>query len=371
MKKFVPAIIFLLLILINSIFTGCIEEDDCEDDHSLDVIDHRDFQMGFSTWSFGPDLEDRQDTYKFISENADVYSEQIDNHIPWNSYIDNTTLPEEFTDDISYRVSKKLSNHDLILSISFLNMDRSDILDDYQGNTPEYEKLNDLIIEDAYFSHVSYLIDQFDPDYLILAMEVNELYLASLEKWEEYKLLMSSVRTRIKERFPNLLLSESVTLHNWFNPDIENREEYISEISSYVNQLDFVSVSFYPFLKGLKNKTDFQQAFDFLHDQVEKPIAFVETAHIAEPLIIPNLNVYILSNVCDQQYYLESILLNAYEQEYSFLIWWTFHDFDELWETFPEELKDIGKIWRDTGLLNENGEQRPAFTIWEKIFSIS
>ena len=105
-KKIVPPLIFLLLLLCNCVFTGCIEEDECEDDHSLDVINQRDFNMGFSTWSFGPDLEDKEDTYAFISENADVYSEQIDNHIPWNPNIEKTPLPHEFVKDILYKTSK-------------------------------------------------------------------------------------------------------------------------------------------------------------------------------------------------------------------------------------------------------------------------
>lgn len=358
------------LLLISSFFIGCVEQVECNDDHSLDVITHRGFHMGFSTWSFGPDTADKDETYQFISDYADVYSEQIDNHIPWNAWIQHTTLPTEFTEDISYRVSHLLQNHDLLLSVSLLNTDRTDLLDDYDGSVPSYTQLNDQLIEDAYVSHVRYLIDRFNPDYLVLAMEVNDLYLSSEDKWNEYKQLMSAVRSRIKQDYPTILLSESITLHNLFNPNIPDASEYVQEITDYVNQLDFVAISFYPFLKGLQTKAEFQQAFDFLHSHIDKPIAIVETGHLAETLNIPGLNIHIKSDVCQQQYYLESVLLNAYNQNYSFIIWWTFRDFDELWETFPEEYKDIGKVWRDTGLLDENGNRRPAFRVWDDIFSV-
>jgi hypothetical protein len=369
-KQTILCFLFSLLILFSSLFSGCVDEDDCINDNSLTVIDYRSFNMGFSTWSFGPSEEDKLATYGFIADHADIYVEKIDDHIPWKAWMDNASLPQTFTDDISYRVSQKLSDQKLLLSLSLLNTDRSDLLDDYDGFVPSYESFADEMIEDAYFKHVSYLIDAFNPDYIVLAMEVNELLLSSESKWDEYKQLMESIRARVSQRYPQLLLSESVTLHNWFNPEVPDSDSYLQEISDYVNQFDFVSVSFYPFLKGLKNKNMFQQAFDFLHDQVYRPIAIVETAHIAEWLIIPSLGVLIDGDVCQQQYYLESLLVNAYNYQYEFIIWWSFRDFDKLWETFPPQYRDIGKIWRDTGLIDEQGKQRPAYSIWTEVFSI-
>ena len=62
---------------------------------------------------------------------------------------------------------------------------------------------------------------------------------------------MNNIRNRLKNAYPNLPLSESVSLHNWYNPEVTNQADFISEISNYVNQnLDFVAISYYPFLKG-------------------------------------------------------------------------------------------------------------------------
>ena len=43
----------------------------------------RNFKMGFTTWSFGPNLQDVNDTYDFIANNSDVYVEHLDNFIPF------------------------------------------------------------------------------------------------------------------------------------------------------------------------------------------------------------------------------------------------------------------------------------------------
>jgi len=342
----------------------------CENNNPLNVIIQRNFEMGFSTWSFGPNETDKEETYQFIESNSDIYSEQIDDKIPWTAWMNNSALPTEFTDEINNRVSNRLNNHKLLLSVSLLNTDRSDLLEDYDGSIPNYSSLSDSIIENAYFKHLEYLVIKFNPDYLVIAMEVNELKLKSETKWAEYKILMNNIRNRIKNTYPNLPLAESVTLHNWYNPEVANPADFISEISNYVNQnSDFAAISYYPFFKGQHTKPEFQQAFDFLHSEVTIPLAFVETTHLAENLNISSFNLSIESNVCEQKDYLETLLLNAHNQNYEFIIWWAYRDYDKLWETFPPEYKDVGKLWRDTGLLDEDGTERPSFTIWEELMN--
>lgn len=370
MSKSVLSILLALILL-----SSCKKEIEditpltCEDSHSLDIITQRKFAMGFSSWSFGPDETDRTATYQFIESNADIYSEQIDDKIPWNAWINNSPLPIDFTNEIDYRVSKKLDNHQLLLSVSLLNADRSDLLEDYDGTTPNYTSLNDITIEDAYYKHLEYLISKFNPDYLVIAMEVNELKLHSESKWAEYKLLMGNIRGLLKTAYPNLQLSESITLHNWFNPEVSNPSEFISEIGNYINQnLDFCAISFYPFFKGQHTASEFQQAFDFLHAKVTNPIAFVETTHLAENLDINEFDLHIESNECEQKAYLETLLLNAHSHDYAFIIWWAYRDYDKLWKTFPDEYKAIGKLWKNTGLLTQDGKIRPSLIVWKEIF---
>jgi len=331
------------------------------------TINERNFKMGFSTWSFGPNETDVSETYQFIESNSDIYAEQIDYKIPWNSWIEGTPLPSEFLNEIDSRVIKRLNNHQLLLSVSLLNTDRSDLIEDYNGIIPEYSSLHDTIIENAYVKHLEFLISKFNPDYLVIAMEVNELKLTSETKWNEYKVLIKNVRNRIKSIYPDLPLSESVSLHNWYNANTENQTDFISDIKNHVNEnSDFASISFYPFLKGLQTKAEFQKAFDFLHSEVSIPITFVETTHIAENLNVNSFNLVIQSDECEQKEYLETLFYNANNQNYTFIIWWAHRDYDKLWETLDKEDQDIGKLWRDTGLLNENGIKRSSFNLWQE-----
>ncbi|MHA7057207.1 glycosyl hydrolase 53 family protein [Aquimarina sp. M1] len=335
-----------------------------KDDTPAEPAEIRNFEMGFTTWSFGPNLQDVNDTYSFIENNSDIYTEHIDNKIPWNAWINNLALPTEFTNEIMGKVNRKIDNAQLLLSVSLLNLQRDELAEDLDGTIPTYTNLNDIKIEDAYFKHIDYLVSQFTPDYLVIAIEVNELRVRAEGKWNSYKLLIQNVKSRIKEVYPTIKISESISLHNLYEPDVTNPAAYIDEMMNYINQMDFVAISFYPFFKNLHTKNEFQQVFDFLHNHINKPISFVETSHIAEDLIVPDLSIAIQGTEMEQNLYLETLLENAQEQNYEFVIWWTHRDYDALWETFPAALKDIGQLWRDSGLLDENGSERLSKTTW-------
>lgn len=356
------------------LLSACNDEDNdsvnvCESNDFFCEYDSRNFLMGFSTWPFAPTEGSVDDTYQFISNHADIYSEHIDSQIPWEAWINDSPLPVEFTTQISARASRLIPNTKRLVSISLLNNSRSELASDFDGTVPNYTQLNDQHIEDAYFKHLKYIANQLNPDYLIIALEVNELLKNSPDKWDAYKLLMANVRSRLKQEFPSLSLSESITLHNYYQPDVQNPEDFIDEISDYANAMDMVTISFYPFFKGLKTKSDFQDAFDFLHEKIDIPIAIAETGHLSENLTVESLNLFITGNQSEQKDYLEVLSTNAQENEYEYIIWWTHRDYDELWETFPDDIKDLGKLWISTGILNEDGLEKEAFTTWTLVFN--
>ncbi len=364
---------FLTVFMIISFLSGCKKENDnpgknCETGEFFCEFETRNFKMGFSTWPYAPAAESVNNTYQFLNDNSDVYSEHIDSNIPWKAWMNNLPLPSEFTDDIASRSSRKKEGVNLTVSVSLLNSSREELAFDYDGTIPEYQSFNDPEIEEAYFQHLKYIGEQLNPAYFIIAIEVNELLKNTPEKWEGYKKLMSNLRPRMKKEFPSMQISESVTLHNLYKPDVPEPFSYIEELINYMNQLDFASISFYPYFKGLSTKEGFQDAFDFLHERINKPIAFAETSHISEDLEVDSFNLFIPGNQSEQDDYLQTLILNAQNNSYFYIIWWAHRDYNELWETFPEELKDLGKLWLSTGIVNEDGTKKKAFSTWDRVF---
>jgi len=358
------SITLLSFILITLLFSRC-KEDTTAEDTFFSNVTSRSFHMGFSTWPYAPSTESVNNTYEFINNHADIYSEHIDLSIPWNAWINDLDLPQAFVNDIENRKSKRLPNKTLSVSVSLLNSLRTNIATDYDGSTPQFTSLADQHIEDAYFKHLEYIAEQLVPDYFIIAIEANELLINAPEKWDEYKVLMRNVRMRIKSRFPDLMISESVTLHNLYET-VANINT--ADVFNYITNLDFISISFYPFFKGLNSKDGFQEALDYLHNRTNKPIAFVETAHLSEDLAVDSFNLFIAGKEVEQKAYLETLLSNAQIENYLYIIWWAHRDYNELWDTFPDDVKDLGKLWISTGIVNEDGQEKEAFSSWQAAF---
>jgi hypothetical protein len=356
--------IFLLLILF-----ACKSDDDTPPEETPTCPTQafsgpRNFKMGFTTWPYAATFEAIDSTYAFIGRNADLVAEHLDESIPWSAWINGTPLPDDFVNGIAYKASLRPPGHELLLSVSLLNIDRSDLMDDIDGEVPAHTALNDAHIEDAYFLHVSYLVEAFDPDYLVLAIECNQLYRRAPEKWPAYKSLMANIRARVQEAFPGIPLSESFTLHDWVIPKPGSPDDFIEEIAAYGDNFDFAAISFYPFLEGFSTQMDYDFAFDFLYDHVSRPIAFVETAHPTDPVVIPGLGVNIPIGPCEQEAYLGTLLREAQAHEFLFVNWWCFADYNALFELFPPETQDLGLIWINTGLINENGVEKRALQTW-------
>lgn len=373
MIRFMNSSYLRILAIIMLFVSSCSDNSDPQieepGDGFFESYDTRKFSMGFTTWPFEPTQEAVASTDTFLSSNGDIYSEHIDSEIPWSAWMNDTELPVAFTDMVANRAARRTSENTMTLSLSLLNLGRNDLMPDFDGTVPDYNSLDDSHIENAYYQHVKYLVEQLSPAYLVIAVEVDGLLKHTPEKWEAFKSLMAKVKGRIKMDYPSLKISESVMLHGFYQPDFGVPQYVTSEVSSYVNSMDFAAISFYPFLKGLSSKSQFQEAFDFLHTKIQVPIAFAETGHLSEDLAIEGFDLFISGNQSEQNDYLQTLLINAQEENYEYVIWWTHRDYDLLWATFPEDLKDLGKIWISNGVVNEDGELKEAYTSWQTAFS--
>ena len=141
--------------------------------------------------------------------------------------------------------------------------------------------------------------------------------------------------------------------------------EYRVKIQEFVENQDFFAVSFYPFFLGSHTEKEFGEALDYLPTFTSKPIAITETGHPAEPTRIRAWKLDFPSDPKEQETFVKVLLARAQAHRYRFVTYWTARDFDELWKTFPESVKDLGALWRDTGLIDEAGRPRPAYETWK------
>jgi len=45
-------------------------------------------------------------------------------------------------------------------------------------------------------------------------------------------------------------------------------------------------------------------------------------------------------------------------------------DYDALWEKIKRSSPEAFMVWRDCGLLDQDGKARPAYTAWKRYFEV-
>ena len=352
-RRHLPIAILILMLLIPST-----------------VLGQRDFHIGFSTWPYTPTVDAVDETYRFIAENGDIYLEQLDDKVPWQEVASGAPLPEAFAKEINEKVARRPSHIKLLLALTPLNGGRDGIAEAYSGDMPLQlagKSFNDPAVIAAYTTYCQRMIDLFNPDYLIVGIEVNELLNNTPDKWPGYVEMSQAVQATLKDVYPDLKTSESVTLHKLINSETKDVRAYRQQIRDFVADLDLVAVSFYPLFVGHHTHEQFSSAFDLLREWTDKPLAIAETAHPAETIVAERWNFTFEASPAEQNEYIKVLLERAQSDEFAYVICFTWRDYDELWGTFPDPVKDLGRLWRDTGFVDENDVERDAMRTWRDV----
>jgi len=350
----------ILLVILFSLLTGFASESQAP----------RRFLMGFTSWSSGTTPEATQATYEFISHSADAITEHIEG-VPWTEALSGEPFRKGFLENIERRKKNQPKGLKLVLAISPLNMGRSALADYYgdKENMPLPEEFrgkhfNDPVIKKTYLNYCRRMAEYFKPDYWIIGIESNELLNNTPAEWENYLELSRSIYAELKRQYPNTPLAQSVTLHKLLDKHNAHLDEYQQKISQFIASYDFNAISFYPFFLGMHERKEFQSAFESIPKFGDKPIAISESGHPAEPIIAKTWNLNIPATPEEQNDFVEAMLAAAQKEGYLFVTLFACKDFDEMWQSFPDSVKDLGRLWRDTGIVDEMNNKRPAYFSW-------
>jgi hypothetical protein len=332
----------------------------------------RAFLMGFTSWPYGATEDAVRNTYAFIGAHADVVVEHLDDGVPWTESLRDEPWPKWFEKKMDSRRKLRPAGTKLLLSLTPLNMGRNGLAEcSGEGSRPPLpaelkgKAFGDRQLTAAYANYCRRMVEFFRPDYLLTGIESNELLNNQPDQWIGYVAMSRSAQRRLREAFPGLPVSESVTLHKLLerqNPDLE---DYRARIREFVEGHDFLGVSFYPLFVGAHREEEFAAALDYLAVFSDKQVAITETGHPAQRVSIRSFQLEFPSDSGEQDTYVQVLLSKAQARRFLLVTYWTARDFDALWQVFPDSVKDLGAIWRDTGLLDESGRARPASITWK------
>jgi exo-beta-1,3-glucanase (GH17 family) len=130
---------------------------------------------------------------------------------------------------------------------------------------------------------------------------------------------------------------------------------------------DYVAVSTYPYTEQAHPAKLAPDWFSRLRELAsEKPFAVTETGFPAENVVLTQYRVRIPGREQWQADYVRRLLSEAHRLQAQFVVWFVLRDYDAGWETLTQMGgDDLLKLWRDTGLLDGNGQARSGLRIWD------
>jgi len=338
----------------------------------------RSFHLGFTQVILGESPEAIERLYKALAEHADMITLHYDGGIPWPEALAEKPYPKKVEEEIAFRKSRLRNDPKVYLAVTPIALMRN-ALAPYWGNQRQEglagsERPGDWKNKDfdnpeviaAYTNHCRRMIREFKPDYMAYGIEVNMLAMSNRAGFRKYLVFMKEVYEALKKENPNLPIFLTSQIDHYYK-DKENQREAVRQLLPYT---DYIAVSCYPYMEG---HTPDNLPEDWFSQVAEldpsKPFAIAETGYAAEDVVILDWNVNVPGSEEWQAWYTRFILGESNRLNGRFVVWFFAHDFDAFFNQFEgEELgaMEFARWWRDTGLLDGNGNPRESLHIWDE-----
>jgi len=334
----------------------------------------RSFYMGVTPWPADFTEAELNNAYSFINRHCDMVSHHFDEGIPYEEAFNNSGWPAGLITEINTRKTKTDVDKKILLSSAALSITRqtkapySRFSESMAAGTKAYWEAmpvnNDSVVT-AYVNYIIYLHTAFQSAYINFGVESNELSWNSAA-FALYKDFISKVYQRLKTALPGIPLMVSFM--------VTESPVSLSLANELMPYTDYIALSAYPYThvsSSAAGNTDpalFPASFftRFIDLDANKPFCFSETGYIAEDLLVPAFNLNKQGNANWQNTYLQLVCKLTNERKGKFIIWFCHKDYDAGNNTFRNlgVYQDLFALWEDTGLTDENNNQRPAYTTW-------
>lgn len=351
----------------------CLSVTGCSNQTDISATD-RCFSMGFTPFPYDYSITAIQEVNLKIPQIGDIVSHHLEQGVPWTEAMEGKPFHPKMMEDWNSRKAMAAGKK-IFLSLNALNEGHNG-MDGYRGEKDDMplpeefqnKPFNDSKVKQAYLNYCLRAVEHFQPDYLAIGIEINELFHNSPDQWPGYVELYKDTRTKIKEKYPNLPVFASVSLHNLTNPGWNDREKQQKEIQNLLADMDVLGISYYPFMAGQSERP--VSTYDWLRQFSDKPIAISETGYPAEDIRLETFKITISGNPQKQKRYYEALLERANQDKYLFVISFLYRDYDALWEKIKASSPEAFVVWKDCGMINESGVERPALDLWKRYYAL-
>jgi len=193
---------------------------------------------------------------------------------------------------------------------------------------------------------------------------VNLLMTQAPSLWNEYLELHKYVYQQLKTLDPQFPILVSFTgmdlVEGYTNANHSQQMQVLTDMNDYT---DYCGVSLYPYLTGFVCDTIPTDMFDKIFSYLTKPKAICETGYAADSITVYGGSIILNGSPVKQNQYITLMLDKADEYDLKFVVNFVLRDYDALWQAIGSP-DDLLKVWKDTGLYDEDGNVRIAFQNW-------
>ena len=324
-------LIRIIIIALIPLSFGCKKYEENSDILKIPFTD-RDFKMGVVPIPLNWNESEIRDAFSLSTQCGEIVS--LSQKLGWNTS-DNIQL---YHDDIELATSNGLET---IISIDVLNDERTSI-----GNLPNElagKDFSDISLRLFYKNEVIQIVENYNPTYLNLALEINGYYLSHPEDFFNFVTLYQETYDILKKINTDLIIAVT------FQYEVLTVNSQWDLLSAFNDKLDVLCLTSYPDLFNQGYKALPSNYYSVLENINNIPILFTEIGWQGK------------NNETDEVLQAEFII-DFIEQNKEFdielIVWSLLHD----WEN--------GGAFETMGLIDLSGRKKDAWNIWQEIFKL-
>ncbi|MBW4439545.1 MAG: hypothetical protein KME04_20575 [Pleurocapsa minor GSE-CHR-MK-17-07R] len=341
--------------------------------HAQQDAETRLFRMGFTPFPYEISIPAVLSVYERIAEDGDLIAHHFDNGVPWTEALSGEPFSDHLLDDWNLRLGLTPPELPVLATVTPINFFRNGLAG-YHGDAEDMPlpapfdsySFDHPDVISAFIAYSESVIEAFQPDYFLFGIEVNLLMKMRPDLWDDYMVLHRDVYTTLKTRHPDLPLMVSVTgidlVPGYTEANNADQQRALADIVDYT---DVLALSVYPYMTAYMTNAIPYDLIDQIAALTDLPLAISETGYPAQPFAIMNQGIRLefTGTPALQAEWMAHVLERAQAHEMRYVINFVLQDYDAIWEMVGAQ-EDISIAWRDTGLYDETGAERPALAAW-------
>ena len=319
-----------------------------------ETMSSRGFRMGFLALPKDSSWKNYEETFKETSKYGEVIA--IKRTPPWEEFMTNAIISEQ-TKDLTILEKDLVEQNNLTLVFAIDPWDSAVQRTRIHQLPTDYDPRKGILdtrLQTALSNYAIYVATNYEPDYLIIGVEINMLAIRSPQQFAAFVDLYEKIYRDIKKIKPEIKIFPTFQLEDLYGLlDLQDNRSWES-VEIFSGIMDVLAISTFPYLTDIDSTQSLETNYYLsLQQRFPGEIMIFEAAYPSK-----SVDTYpLIGTEGDQDTFIKKLLNDAEIGSFSTIIWLAPLD------PFIANIDD-NKIFRDVGLKKKTGEPKEAWHSW-------